>query len=69
MWDYRIRAYRPPNKGGGLLIETVHKGEASRDAELAAFQARMKRGEISHVEVISFVEPYGVTTIYERREA
>ena len=31
-WEYTIRAYRPPNLGGGLLMETVHIGTASRDA-------------------------------------
>lgn len=51
-WDYRIRAYAPPNQGGGLLLETVHRGEASRDMEISVFRDRMRRGEVSHIEVI-----------------
>jgi hypothetical protein len=62
-WEYKIRAYRPPNKGGGLLIETVHRGEHSRDMEIGIFQDRMKRGEISHIEVIDMVN-YKTTTLY-----
>lgn len=50
-WDYRIRGYRPPNQGGGLLLETVHRGEASRDIEIAAWRERIRRGEVDHIEV------------------
>lgn len=63
-WEYTIRAYYPPNRGGGLAIETVHVGETSRDMEIGAFKARMARGEISHIDVIAHVEPYGTTTIF-----
>lgn len=63
-WEYRIRAYRPPNQGGGLLIETVHRGESSRDMEIDVFRARMARGEVGHIDVISLVPPYGTETIY-----
>lgn len=64
-WEYTIRAFRPPNKGGGLAIETVHVGIPSRDMEISAFKARMARGEISHIEVISHIEPFGIMTIYD----
>jgi hypothetical protein len=64
-WEYTIKAYRPPNQGGGLLIETVHVGTTSRDIELSVFRTRMARGEVSHVEVISHVEPYGTVTYSE----
>jgi hypothetical protein len=67
-WEYTIRAYRPTNQGGGLDIETVHKGTASRDIEIAAFKSRMARGEISYIEVIAHVEPYGTTTINASHE-
>lgn len=55
-WDYRIRAYASPNKGGHLLLETVHRGEASRDVELSAYRERMCRGEVGRVEVIDLRE-------------
>lgn len=63
--DYTIRAYRPTNQGGGLLIETWHIGTASRDIEIAVFKDRMARGEVSYIEVTSHVEPVGITTLYE----
>lgn len=62
-WAYTIRAYRPPNRGGGLLIETVHATAASRDIEVAAFRDRMRRGEVAHIEVIEHVEPFERRTI------
>ncbi len=55
-WEYKIRAYYPPNQGGGLAIETVHRGEASRDLEIEVFKTRMKRREISHIEVIDMIK-------------
>jgi len=64
-WDYTLRIFAPPNRGGELLLETTHRGEASRDIELAVCRERMKRGEVSHVEVIAHVPPYGITTITE----
>lgn len=62
-WEYRIRAYRSPNKGGGLLIETVHRGESSRDMEIAVFKERMKRGEVDHIEVIDMIN-FTTTKVY-----
>jgi hypothetical protein len=47
-WDYTIRIY----KGRSLLVETVHRGEASRDIEIAATMERLRRGEVSHFEVL-----------------
>ncbi len=64
-WEYTIRAYRGPNQGGGLVLETVHVGTASRDMEIAVFRTRMARGEISHIEVISHVEPFGTKRLYK----
>lgn len=64
-WLYTIRAYKPPNQGGGLAIETVHATEASRDIEIEVFRTRMRRGEIAHIEVISHVEPFGTQTIFQ----
>lgn len=65
-WEYTIRAYAPTNQGGGLLIETVHVGTSSRDMEIAVFRARMKRDEVSYIEVITHIEPFGIERIYER---
>lgn len=56
-WDFRVRGYaggRHP-KGipvGSLLLETVHKGEASAAIEIECWQERMCRGEVSHAELI-----------------
>ena len=61
-WEYTIRAYRPPNQGGELVLETVHVGESSRDMEVDVFRTRMRRDEIGKIEVISHVEPYGIIT-------
>jgi hypothetical protein len=63
-WEYTIRAYRPPNQGGGLLIETLHVGTVSRDIELSVYRDRMARGEIDHLELIEHIEPFGTTMIY-----
>lgn len=63
-WDYRIRAYYPPNRGGGVAIETVHRGEASRDVEIAVFKERIRKGEISHIDVID-IERCTTQRIYE----
>ncbi len=45
--DYLIDAY----KAGQILIGTWHRGAASRDMEISAFQARMKRGEVDSIVV------------------
>lgn len=63
-WEYTIRAYRPTNQGGGLLMETVHVGTRSRDIEIEVFRTRMARGEISHIEVIAHVEPFDTRRLY-----
>ena len=63
-WEYTIRAYSPTNQGGGLDRETVHVGTASRDIEISAFRARMARGEIRKIEVISHIEPFGTETYF-----
>ena len=63
-WDYLIRAYAPANRGGGLLLVTGHRGEASRDIEIAAYRNRMARGDVSHIEVIALIEPYDRKTLY-----
>jgi hypothetical protein len=60
-WEYTIRAYRLTNQGGGLLLETVHVGTASRDIELLVLRERKARGEIGDIDVISHVHPYGIT--------
>ena len=57
--DYTIQAFFPPNRGGGEAIVTWHIGEASRDMEIAAFKARMARGEIDFIVVTNHVPPYG----------
>lgn len=63
-WRYTIRAYWPPNRGGGLAIETVHATEISRDIEIAAFQSRISRHEIDYIDVIAHIEPFGTTRIW-----
>lgn len=63
-WEYTIRAYRPPNQGGGLVLETVHVGTASRDIEIAAFRTRMRHGEIDHIDVIAHIEPFDTVTYW-----
>ncbi|MCR4301838.1 MAG: hypothetical protein NUV51_09530 [Sulfuricaulis sp.] len=62
-WEYMIRAYLPANKGGCLLIETVHRGEHSRDMEISIFKERMKRGEVGHIEVVDMVR-FKMETLY-----
>lgn len=54
-WKYTIQAYQ----GNALVLETGHATEASRDIEMQAFKARMKRGDFSHIEISTHVEPYG----------
>ena len=47
-WDYEVTGYGPFNK---VLCRTVHKGEVSRDIEIAAWNARIANGEAVYVEV------------------
>ena len=56
-WDFRVRGFaggRHPNgvPAGTLLVETTHKGESSAFIEIEAWKARMRRGEVSRVELI-----------------
>jgi hypothetical protein len=46
-----VRGYAPTNKGGHLLVETWHRGEGSKDCEVAAWLLRRKRGEVGRIEV------------------
>ena len=63
-WDYKIRGFASHNRGGGLLLETVHKGEASRNVEIEAWRSRARReGGISHVEVVD-MRRHTTETIY-----
>lgn len=55
-WDWRVSMYygdgaRPPRQPGHLAIETVHKGESSRDTELAAARSRADLGRIVMVPI------------------
>lgn len=46
---------------GTLLLETTHTGEHSAAMEIEAWQERMKRGEVSRVEMID-LRPGGKLT-------
>lgn len=50
--DYVLRAFAAPNRGGHLLIETWHIGDASKNMELDAMKARRARGEIGTIELV-----------------
>ena len=60
-WDYTVRVYAPPNLGGHLLLETTHRGTASKDIELAVCRTRLARGEVGHVDVLDHAA--GTTTV------
>lgn len=45
--DWRIRGYR---HDGRLLIETTHRGDASKDTELLAFHMRTK--DVGYIDLI-----------------
>ena len=52
---YSIKAYagrKHADPFGSLVLHTWHRTEGSRDIEIAAFRARMRRGEISSIDVI-----------------
>jgi hypothetical protein len=64
-WDFKVRGFSgarhqsvPP---GQLLVETVHKGEASAAMEIEAWQDRMRRGDASRAELID-MRPNGTLT-------
>lgn len=50
--DYLVRGFAPTNQGGHLLVETWHRGEASKDLEVSVWQARRGRGEVGVIEVV-----------------
>ena len=53
---FRVRGFaggrHPDAKFGALLLETVHSTETSAYVEIEAWKERMKRGEVSKVELI-----------------
>ena len=51
-WPYVMRVFAPENTGGHLLIETRHRTQGSKGAELLACRERYRRGEIGRVEVV-----------------
>lgn len=57
------RAYYPPNEGGGIAIETWHTTEGSLAAEVGAFESRIKRGDLSHVEIVDRERPFDAPRI------
>ncbi len=44
-------------RGRQLVMHTWHTTEASRDIEIAAFNARIERGEITRIEVYDMHPP------------
>jgi hypothetical protein len=72
--EYTVRGYASNNyperpgfrtpRLGDLLLETIHSSKSSKDVEVAAWNERMKRGEVAYIEVISHVEPLGIETIH-----
>jgi hypothetical protein len=69
---YTIKAYAGGKHPGGappgaMILHTWHRTEGSRDIEIAAFKARIRRGEISHIEVIDH-EAGKTETIYTGEE-
>jgi hypothetical protein len=68
-WDFRIRGYagsRHPRRitPGTILGETVHRGETSAAVEIDAWQSRMGRGEVSHVELIDIRQGGRLTNLH-----
>jgi hypothetical protein len=57
-WRWRVRGYRPLNQGGGVEFETKHHTEASKNIEVEAATARVRRGELSSVEVVDTERPF-----------
>lgn len=55
-WDWVVRCYyaddvKPPKKPGDLAIETVHKGDVSKDMEVAVAKARPDIGVVDVMRV------------------
>ena len=46
-WDFKVGGYRK----GQLLVETVHKGAASMEMEVAVWKDRMRKGECDLIVV------------------
>lgn len=57
--DYLVRGFR----GQTLLLETWHVGESSKNMEVSAWSERIKRGEATHIEIVS-LRKYQTETIY-----
>lgn len=53
--DYVITAY----KRGVVMLETWHRGEASRDIELVVYRGRLDAGDFDRVIVTNRVPPFG----------
>jgi len=49
-------------KGQQLLSHTRHTSKASKDVEVSAWRSRIRKGEASHAEVLSFGK---AETIYD----
>lgn len=69
-WKWDVRGYAgnqhphyPMVKFGDLLVGTTHKDDVSKDMEVAAWKARMARGEVAYIEVINLWDG-GKETIY-----
>jgi hypothetical protein len=68
-WDYRVRGYAGHHHRqyphGVLIKETTHKGEASLEMEVHAWQSRMKRDDASRCEIIYLVPPFGTDILLD----
>lgn len=49
LWCWCVRGF---DLKGQLLVETVHKGDSSKDMEVDVWKTRMARGEVSRIEII-----------------
>lgn len=68
---YTIKAYaggkHPTSPVGIMVLHTWHATEGSRDIEIAVFKERIRKGHISHIEVIDHAA--GTTkTIYSEED-
>ncbi len=54
-WDYKIRSY---NKHGVFMVETLHRGEHSRDKELEAIRAANRTAEVTDLRPLRQEFPY-----------